>query len=100
MLSVDHNWTKADHESSVKSREIHRLLSELNPRYHFIDNPDTDTAMKNFAATSNMDWLAIIPHKHSFFERLFHKSHTVEMIHNSRIPLIALHEIEKKAKQD
>lgn len=92
VLSVDHNWKQADHESSERSKKIHSILSGAKPQYHFIDDPDTDKAIKNFTETNHMDWLLIIPHKHSFFERLFHKSHTVEMIHQSSIPLIALHE--------
>ncbi len=92
VLSIDHNWKPTDHETSEISLKIHTVLSPAKPQYHFVDNPDTDTAIKTFIESNNMDWLLIIPHKHSFFERLFHKSHTAELIHKSSIPIIALHE--------
>ncbi len=95
VLSVDHKWKQADHDTSEKSKQIHAILSQAQPQYHFIDNPDTDAAIKLFLQSNGMDWLVVIPHKHSFFERLFHKSHTVELIHNSKIPLLALHEVGK-----
>lgn len=67
-------------------------LSDLNPVYHQVANEHTDEAIQSFIDANKMDWLIVVPHKHTFFERLFHKSHTKAMIKTSHIPVLALHE--------
>ena len=68
-------------------------LSAANPHYHIVfDVQDIDGAINEFAEKNNMDWLVMIPRKHSFFEGLFHKSHTKAVTQNSPIPIVALHE--------
>jgi hypothetical protein len=39
-----------------------------------------------------MDWLVVIPHRHSFFEGLFHKGHVKAMVRMSKVPIVALHD--------
>ena len=68
-------------------------LSIANPHYHFaFDVENIDEAIQNFVEKNKMDWLVMIPRKHSFFEGLFHKSHTKAVTQNSHIPIVALHE--------
>jgi nucleotide-binding universal stress UspA family protein len=50
-----------------------------------------DTLISNFASTHGMDWLAVIPHQYGFWEGLFHKSHTAQMLHIAQLPILALH---------
>lgn len=71
---------------------LHQLLEPVHPEYHVVENKSIDDGIQQFIATANVDWLAIIPHKHSFFENLFHKSHTQAMVKRSNIPVIAFHE--------
>jgi len=86
---------KEIHENTVMETEhLHMYLSEVHPQYHFIETNDIDAGINSFVEKSEMDWLVVIPHKHSFFEGLFHKSHTKAMARISNIPLIALHEKE------
>lgn len=40
----------------------------------------------------NFDWLIMVPGKHSFFEGLFHKSHTNKILHSCSIPILAIHD--------
>lgn len=87
-------------ESDIKegtimdTERLHMYLSAVEPQYHFIQHKDADTAINTFVNSNNMDWLVMLPHKHSFFESLFYKSHTKAMTHTSHIPLVALHEKE------
>jgi len=70
------------------------LLSGANPVYHFVnDADDVNDAIQTFISDNEIDWLVMIPRKHSFFEGLFHKSHTKTIAHHIHIPILALHEI-------
>ncbi|HXS38069.1 MAG TPA: universal stress protein [Flavipsychrobacter sp.] len=86
------NYTSdADPAVKQESKELHALLDSAQPEFHFVDNPKIDEAIQQFVESNHMDWLVVIPQKHSFFDGLFHKSHTKAMIQMSHIPLIALH---------
>jgi nucleotide-binding universal stress UspA family protein len=70
-----------------------KLLEPVKPRYHVLyESNNVDQAIETFIEQNNMDWLIMIPRKHSFFEGLFHKSHTKSVAHHSHIPILALHE--------
>ena len=78
----------------MESEELHSYLASMNPQYHNIDATNTEDAIEQFVESNNIDWLIVTPHKHSFFETLFHKHHTETMARISHIPLVALHERE------
>lgn len=81
-------------EIAAETGILHDYLSEAHPQYHFLRNENTDSAIVSFIETQQMDWLMLIPHKYSFFEAIFHKSHTKTMTQLTSIPLVALHEHE------
>ncbi len=68
-------------------------LASANPQYHIVRGADNiDYAIHNFADSNKIDWLIMIPRKHSFFEGLFHRSHTRSVTHTSNCPILALHD--------
>ena len=74
------------------------ILAPANPHFHVIyDVSDIEAAIGEFIEKNKVNWLIMIPRKHSFFEGLFHKSHSTAMAHNSRIPIVALHETKEKS---
>jgi nucleotide-binding universal stress UspA family protein len=69
------------------------MLAIANPRFHFeYEVSNVDEAILAFNEKNAIDWLAIIPRKHSFFEGLFHRSHTKAIARHSPVPLLMLHE--------
>lgn len=92
VLNVDHKNKQFGTETPLNSELIHEYLHTIAPQYHYIDNEDIETGINNFTGTNDMDWLMVIPHKHSFVEALFRKSHTKAIARMSHIPLVALHE--------
>lgn len=92
VLNVDHNNREFGTETPLNTERIHEYLHSVNPQYHFIDSSDIEAGINSFIGLNNMDWLVVIPHKHSFVEALFRKSHTKAIVRMSHIPLVALHE--------
>lgn len=92
VLNVEHNNKGIDPETPLETEQLNQYLAPANPQYHFVDDENTDEAINAFVDANQMDWLVVIPHKHSFFEGLFHKSHVKAMVKMSNVPIVALHE--------
>lgn len=91
-LHVVNVGSENKNDNSAEGEELQQLLSAVNPVYHYVEKENVDEAIKDFVDENHMDWLIMMPHKHSFFEGLFHKSHTKAMVKISPIPIAALHE--------
>ena len=72
--------------------QTQKILAPANPHFNTVYETNIDNAIEDFIGKNNIDWLVMIPRKHSFFEGLFHKSHSKAMTHRTHIPLVALHE--------
>jgi nucleotide-binding universal stress UspA family protein len=91
VVNIDSEKKVAEPQPSFESSPAYQALSVLNPVYHHVESEDTDNAIIEFSETNHMDWLVILPQRHSFFEGLFHKSHTKAMVKKTHIPLVAIH---------
>ncbi|MCF8448763.1 MAG: universal stress protein [Taibaiella sp.] len=69
-------------------------LAAANPQYHYRHLADVDEAILFFCSRYQIDWLAILPGKYSFFEGLFHNSHTKVLAQTTTIPLCILQQDE------
>lgn len=81
-----------DTEATGINEQAKNVLQSANPLYHIYKRENTDLAIYEFAATYNIGWLVLIPRKHSFFERIFKKSHTEKAVNNGYMPILAIHE--------
>jgi nucleotide-binding universal stress UspA family protein len=72
--------------------QTQNLLQELQPQHHTITNEDFVTGIEQFLGTHNIDLLVIMPHEHSWMERVFFKTHTVELLEKIRIPILSIPE--------
>ncbi len=92
VLNVDHNNKELKTDAIPEHTGLHEGLLSLNPVYHYVEKENVNEAIQEFIEENHMDWLIIVPHKYSFFEGLFHKSHTKAMVKVTHIPIVALHE--------
>ncbi|MEZ5018247.1 MAG: universal stress protein [Flavipsychrobacter sp.] len=92
VLNVDKENKNFDTDTPYQSEQLHELLQEVNPQYHNVVNEDIDEGILDFVKAEQIDWLVMIPHNHSFFEKLFHKSNTNAVVKKADIPIIALHD--------
>lgn len=80
--------------AAEQSALLHSLLEETRPEYFFVDSPDVEKGIHEFAENNNLDLLIVIPRKHRLLDSLFQKSHTKELAFHSHIPILAIHEEE------
>lgn len=67
-------------------------LSELQPKFFFIEKDELEEGIYQFLEQQKPDLLMVIPRKHGFFEGLVHKSRTKAFILHPHIPVLAIAE--------
>lgn len=94
VLYIDKNNNESSEEQllSMESSAMHNSLKESSPVYHFVEKDNIETGIADFVNDNAIDWLIIIPHKHSLLDNFFKKSHTKSLVKKIEIPLLALHE--------
>jgi len=92
VLNVDHEGKKFKPGTPEESLMLHTLLADLNPNYHFIDNADVEDGINEFVDKNNIDLLIAIPKKHKLLDGLFKKSSTKQLVTQSHVPVMCVHE--------
>lgn len=92
VLNVDHDNKAFDTDTPHEYARLNELIGVARPVYHNIDNKDVEEGIKSFVSGNGMDWLIVVPHRHNFFESLFHKSQTKALVQHATIPIVALHD--------
>jgi len=92
ILNVDNNNKDFRPETPEQTFKLHDLLKDINPTYQFIDHPDVEDGINDFAEKNNMDLIIAIPKKHKLLDGIFNPSSTKQLIFQSHIPVMCLHE--------
>ncbi len=92
ILNVDYKEKHFRPETPEQSFLLHNLLKVINPNYHFINNADIEDGINDFAETNNLDLVIAIPRKHRLLEGIFKPSSTRQLVFQSHIPVMCVHE--------
>lgn len=92
VLNVDYQNRHFKPETPEQSALLHTLLEELNPSYHFIEHEDIEDGIHAFAESNNLDLIIAIPKKHKLLEGIFKTSSTKQLVFQSHIPVMCVHE--------
>jgi nucleotide-binding universal stress UspA family protein len=92
VLNVDKDNKHFKPDTPGESNLLHEMLKDMDPSYHFIEDHDIEDGINKFADQHNLDVLITIPKKHSLLEALFHKSSTRQLVFESHIPVMCIHE--------
>ena len=92
VLNVDHNNRHFKADTPEQSALLHEELNELHPSYDFIEHEDIEDGINEFAEKNNLDLIIAIPKKHKLLEGIFKPSSTRQLIFESHIPVMCVHE--------
>jgi len=92
VLNVDYDNRQFVSETPEQSMLLHTMLEELKPQYHFIQHRDVEDGINEFAEKNNLDLVIAIPKKHKLLEGLFKKSSTRQLVFESHVPVMCVHE--------
>jgi nucleotide-binding universal stress UspA family protein len=71
---------------------VQEMFEKLQPVYHFLNNVDIDKGVSQYAEKYNLDLLIVIPKKHGFINKIFHKSHAKQLLIHTHVPVLSVHE--------
>jgi nucleotide-binding universal stress UspA family protein len=92
VLNVDHKDRHFKASTPEESLMLHTMFEELRPSYHFIDHEDIERGINQFAEENNLDLVITIPKKHKLLDGLFHKSSSRQLVFESHVPVMCVHE--------
>lgn len=92
ILNIDYHNRNFSPNTQSEIDVLNLMFDTIPHKFHFIENEHVQDAINDFIDLQEMDMLIMLPKKHSFFESLFRKSQTKEMLYHSHIPILALHQ--------
>lgn len=92
VLNVDHESKHFKPGTPEESMMLHTLLEDLDPSYHFIDHEDVEEGINGFVEANNIDLLITVPKKHKLLDGLFKHSSTRQIVTQSHVPVMCVHE--------
>ncbi|RZK09863.1 MAG: universal stress protein [Flavobacterium sp.] len=84
--------TSDNHVNEVIIADWKVIFKEEKVTFHIIDSNDVEDTIIEFINENNIHLLAMLNHKRSFWESLFHTSLTKKMAWHLKVPLLALHD--------
>lgn len=69
---------------------LYNRFSEFSPRFHSIHNHHVEEGIFDFIEQKKPDLLIVVPGQYSFFKKLFHASHSKQLILHSGLPVLAV----------
>lgn len=93
ILNVVHDLRTAPTlDEAVAGISLDHALGKVEHTFHQYQHDDVVMGINAFSQEYNSDMVVMIPHKHSFFESLFHESRTKRMAFHAQFPVLTLHE--------
>ncbi|MCZ2458352.1 MAG: universal stress protein [Chitinophagales bacterium] len=92
VLNVDYENRRFKPDTPEQSLLLHTMLEDINPSYHFIEHQDIEDGINKFAEENNLDLIIAIPKKHKLLESIFKPSSTKQLVFESKIPIMCVHE--------
>lgn len=85
-----------DPEALVGNVQVNGMFKELNPVFVRVSGDHFAEAMNEFTEEYKIDLLLAVPKKLSWFDSIFHRSHTKMLAFHSHVPLLAIQGLEGK----
>lgn len=75
---------------TLLASELENAFSPFVIKYHFLTSHQTEEAILKFVESNNVDLLIVMPKHYNMFQRLFHKSHTKQLVLHCHVPVMSL----------
>jgi nucleotide-binding universal stress UspA family protein len=90
ILNVEQQHPRQD--QAEQTALLGTAIHEMKPQFHFIDHKDIEDGINEFAEKNNLDLIIAIPKKHKLLDGLFKPSSTRQLVFESHIPVMCIHE--------
>lgn len=79
-------------ETDEEALELQDIIGDFKPKYRFIEGSDVEKGITDFADKNKLDLLIVIPKRHSIISKIFYRSHSKQLVLQSHVPVMAIHE--------
>lgn len=90
IINVVHELTDLKMANAVAGLELENLLYDVEHTYHYPADENIAKKINEFCKEFSIDCLAVIPHHHSFLEKMFASSQTDKILEHITIPLLSI----------
>lgn len=90
VIHVDYERYHFTASTPMETMNLDNILTDLNPTYHYIENKDTIEGIITYVKEKDVDLLVVYPKRHNWFEQIFEKSKTRELIQMAIKPVLCL----------
>ena len=91
ILNVDYKEKHFTGDLTEQLTEINEMMAHLNPHYNYINSKFVEEGINAFADANHIDLLLTVPKKNNFWENIFRKSQSSELVLHSHLPIVAVH---------
>lgn len=82
--------TSSKQTTTDEGNDLLNRFRPLNPTYETTYHHDLQKGIEAHIKKIGADMLLILPHQHSFLERLFLRLHTEDLIYNASVPVLSI----------
>ncbi len=92
VLNVDFQDVNFDINMVDESFRIRNLFSDVKPVYDSIENEDVTSGLNKYADEKRLDWIVVIPKKHTLLQKIFSRSHSQDLLYHTHLPVLCIHQ--------
>jgi len=90
-VNTDH-YVALTEEHEAEKQHLKEMFAEFNPEFYFLHLFDVDDAINQFVEDKNIDLTIAIHKDHGYIHKIFNASHTKNLVYQSTVPVLVIHE--------
>lgn len=92
IINVDFNNRNFTPDTVNESYALKEMFKKITPIYSSIESESVTEGLNNYADETGLDWIVMIPKKHTLLQKLFSRSHSKEMLYHTHLPVLCVHQ--------
>ncbi len=92
ILNIDFENRNFSPEEVHESFLLDDMLEGMKANYHSIEAEDISTGINWFADKEKLDWVVVVPKKHTLVQKIFSRSQSNQLIYHTHVPVLCIHQ--------
>ena len=91
VINVDFQDEHFTPEMVHENFAIRDLFEDNHPKFASIESENVTEGLNRFAEKNGIDWIVVIPKKHTILQKIFNRSHSTDLLFHTHLPVLCLH---------
>ncbi len=92
VINVDYQDKNFTPEVVHENFAIRDLFEDIHPKFESIESENVTEGLNRFAENNGIDWIVVIPKKHTILQKIFNRSHSTDLLFHTHLPVLCLHQ--------